>query len=160
MMELSGEAPVPLVGPRDLDHVRVGLRHARGDGADAGRGHQLHGDLGVRADVVQIVDELREVLDAVDVVVGRRRDELDARDAVAERGDVGGHLGPRQLPALPGLRPLRELDLQLLGADQVLRRHAEPPRRELLGLGVPEITVAEPLEVREGRRVAALVHVR
>ncbi len=50
--------------------------------------------------LVKVVDELREVLDGVDVVVGRRRDEWHARLAAAQVGNVGAHLLRRQLPTL------------------------------------------------------------
>jgi hypothetical protein len=71
----------------DEDDVGVGLGHARGDGADAGLGHELDADLGARVDLLEVVDELGEVLDAVDIVVRRRRDEPYAGRAAAELGD-------------------------------------------------------------------------
>src|SRR2546421_5711735 len=40
---------------------------------------QLHADPRVRVDLLQIVDELRQVLDRIDVVVRRRRDQRHAR---------------------------------------------------------------------------------
>ena len=62
----------------DLDHVGVGLGDARGHRADADLRDELDGDLGLGVDLVGVVDELREVLDRVDVVVRRRRDEHHA----------------------------------------------------------------------------------
>lgn len=41
---------------------------------------------------MQIVDELRQVLNGVDVMVGWGRDEGYTRLAAAQVGDVGGHL--------------------------------------------------------------------
>ena len=55
-----------------LDDVGVGLGDAGRDGPDADLGDELDGDAGVGVDGVEVVDELREVLDGVDVVVGRR----------------------------------------------------------------------------------------
>src|SRR5437660_1555960 len=46
--------------------------------------------------------------------------------------DQRRHLVPRQLPAFPRLRPLGHLDLELVRTHQVLRRHAEAPRGDLL----------------------------
>jgi hypothetical protein len=43
-----------------------------------------------RVDVLQVVDQLRQVLDRVDVVVRRRRDQAHARRRVAQLGDVLG----------------------------------------------------------------------
>jgi len=47
------------------------LGNAGGDRADTGLGNQLHADLGVRVDLLEIVYELREVLDRIDVVMRR-----------------------------------------------------------------------------------------
>ena len=101
------------------DHDVLGLRlgDAGGDGADAGLGHELDRDLGRRVDRLQVVDQLRQVLDRVDVVVRRRRDQPDAGRRVAEPRDQRVDLVARQLPALAGLGALRHLDLQLVGID-------------------------------------------
>ena len=85
-MELSGEAPVPPLSPADQHHVGVRLGDARGDRADADLGDQLHGDTRLRIDVLQVVDQLRQILDRIDVVVRRRRNQADARDGVPRRG--------------------------------------------------------------------------
>ena len=55
------------------DVIGVRLRHAGGDGADADFGHQLDGYAGLGVDVLEVVDELRQVLDGIDVMVRRRR---------------------------------------------------------------------------------------
>src|SRR3712207_8288820 len=51
------------------------------------RSDQFDADPGPRVRHLQVVDELGQILDAVDVVVGRRRDQGDARDREAQRGD-------------------------------------------------------------------------
>ena len=66
--------------------------------------------------VLQVVDQLGQVLDGVDVVVGRRRDQAHARHRVAA-ADVLGHLAARQLAALARLGALGHLDLDLVGID-------------------------------------------
>ena len=63
---------------RDQHDVGVRLRDARGDRADADLGDQLHVDPRARVGVLQVVDELRQILDRIDVVVRRRRDQADA----------------------------------------------------------------------------------
>ena len=144
----------------DLDHVGVGLGDARGHRADADLRDELDGDLGLRVDLVEVVDELSEVLDRVDVVVGRRRDEHDALLARADRRDVLVHLGAGQLAALAGLGALRDLDLDLLSRHQVGWRDAEAARGDLLDLGEREVAVLDALEVGEGGGVALAVGVR
>ena len=67
-------------------------------------------------------------------MVGRRRDERDARNGVARLGDDVVHLVARQLSPLARLGTLRHLDLYFLGIGQVLRRHAEASRGNLLRL--------------------------
>ena len=76
---LRGErgGPGAAVVPRDEHHVGVGLGHPGGHRPHPHLGHQLHVHPGRRIGRLQVVDELGDVLDGVDVVVGRRRDEPD-----------------------------------------------------------------------------------
>ena len=67
------------VVPGDEHVVGVRLRHARRDGADAGLGDQLDAHARARVHRLEIVDQLRQVLDRVDVVVRRRRDQRRRR---------------------------------------------------------------------------------
>ena len=112
----------------DEHHVRVRLGDARRDGAHAHLGDQLHADARVAVGVLQVVDELLQVLDGVDVVVRRRRDEAHARRGVAHLGDPRVDFGAGQLAALAGLGALGHLDLQLARVDQVVAGDAEPRR--------------------------------
>lgn len=59
---------------------------------------------------LEVVHELLEVLDRVDVVVRRRRDEADARRRVTGAGDTLRDLVARQLTSLTGLGTLRHLE--------------------------------------------------
>ena len=117
------------------------LRHARGDQADAVRGDELDRHVGLGVDLLQIEDELREILDRVDVVVRGRRDERDARLRPAQAGDLLGHLVGGDLAALARLGALRDLDLELLRERRVLGRDAEAPRGDLLDLRVPLVAI-------------------
>ncbi len=116
----------------DEDDVRVGLGDAGGDGADADLGDQLDVDAGRRVGVLQVVDELGEVLDGVDVVVRRRRDQADAGGGVPGPGDPRVDLVAGQLAALAGLGALGHLDLDVVGVDQVLAGDAEAAGGDLL----------------------------
>ena len=63
-----------------------------------------------RVRAAQVVDELLEVLDRVDVVVRRRRDQLDAGRRVAQRGRCWRRpCGPGSWPPSPGLAPCATL---------------------------------------------------
>ncbi len=151
----GGAAPVA----RHVDHVGAGLGHAGGDGADAGPRDQLDRDAGARVDHAQVVDQLREVLDRVDVVVRRRRDERDAGGGAAQPGDVRGDLVAGQLAALARLGALGDLDLELLGAGQIGGGDAEAAGGDLADLRGGPVAVLEPLQVREPRRAALGVDV-
>jgi hypothetical protein len=93
----------------DGDVVGARLGDAGGHRADADFGHQLDRDVGRRVDVLQIEDQLRQILDRVDVVVRRRRDQADARRRVAHLGDVASTLWPGSWPPSPGLAPCATL---------------------------------------------------
>ena len=75
---------------------------------------------------LQVVDQLGEVLDRIDVVVRRRRNQRHAGRGMPQPGDFLGHFVGGQLAALAGLRALGHLDLQNPGVGQVFDRHAEP----------------------------------
>ena len=119
---------------RDGDQVRAGLDHAGGDRADAGVRDQLHRHQRVGIDLPQVEDQLREVLDRIDVVMRRWRDQADAGHRVAQPRDQRVDLVPRQLAALARLGALGDLDLQHFGVDQVLGGDAEAARGDLLDL--------------------------
>ena len=55
--------------------------------------------------------------------------------------DVGVDLVPGQLAALAGLGALGHLDLQLIGVDEVVDRHAEAPGGDLLDRRAPAVAV-------------------
>ena len=131
---------------RDRHVVGARLRDAGRDRADAHFGYQLHRHVARRIDVLEIEDELREVLDRIDVVVRRRRDQADARGRVAHLGDHRVDLVAGQLAAFAGLGALRHLDLHHVGIDQILRGHAEPARGDLLDRRAHGIPVRKPLE--------------
>ena len=119
----------------DGDQVRIGLGDSGGDGADPGFRHQLHRDQRFRVDLLQVIDELRQIFDGIDVVMRRRRDQGDAGLGAAQAGDMRLHLLAWQLAAFSGFRALGDLDLQHLGVHQVMRGDAETTGRHLLDLG-------------------------
>ena len=154
--ERRGAGAALEAGDRHVVGARLG--DARRDRADADLGHELHRDVGLRVDVLQVEDQLRQVLDRIDVVVRRRRDQPHARRRVAHLGDGGVDLVAGQLAAFAGLGALRHLDLHHVGVDEVLRRHAEAARRHLLDGRAHRIAVGQRLEAV--RLLAALAGVR
>ena len=112
--------------------VGAALGHPRRHGANAHFGHQLDRNPRLRVHVLQIVDQLRQIFDRVDIVMRRRRNQPHARGRMPHPGNVLVHLMARQLSAFTRLRALRHLDLDVVGIDQVFRRHAKPARGHLL----------------------------
>src|SRR5262249_21158720 len=103
-------------------------------------------------------DELRDVLDRIDVVVRRRRDQADPGGRVANLGDVLVHLVTGQLPAFSRLGALRDLDLQLVGVDEVIAGHAETAGGDLVDGAAAQVSVLVP-DVTDGI-LPALARVR
>src|SRR6202012_5284707 len=118
-----------------------------GDGADADFGDELDRDIAVRVDVLEVEDELRQILDRIDVVMRRRRDQADAGRRVPHLGDGLVDLVSGQLAAFAGLGALRDLDLHHVGIDQIFRGDAEAAGGDLLdrrahGIAVRHLLVA------------------
>src|SRR6202035_3056611 len=84
--------------------------------------------------------------------------QADAGHRVADRADVGVDLVAGQLAALAGLGTLGHLDLQLVGVDEVVDRHAEAAGGHLLDRRASSVAVGVGLEAR--RVLAALARVR
>ena len=125
----------------DQHMVGVRLRDAGGDRADADLRDELHRDARLRIRAAEVVDQLLQILDRVDVVVRRRRDQPDAGRRQPHAGDVAVDLVPGQLAALARLRALRHLDLQLVGIREVVRVDAEAARGDLLDRGAARVSV-------------------
>src|SRR5215475_3132102 len=104
---------------RDGDVIGARFRNAGRDGADADFGDELHRHVAFRVDVLEIEDELRQILDRIDVMVRGRRNQPDAGHRVAHFGDDLIDLVAGQLPAFAGLGALRHLDLHHVRVDQI-----------------------------------------
>src|SRR5690606_8189136 len=142
----------------DRDMVGARLRDTRSHGADTDLGDQLDRDARSRVHVLQIVDELRQVLDRVDIVVRRRADEAHAGCGVARLADDLVDLVTGQLPAFAGLGALGHLDLDIVGIDEIFGGDAETTRGDLLDRRAHRVAVIERAETL--RILAALAGVR
>ena len=111
-----GGGPGAAVIAGDQDAARPRLGNPRGNGADTGLGYQLDRNSRVPVGVFQVKNQLGQILDGIDVVVGRRGDQGDTGGGAAGLGDPGIDLLAGQMPALSGLGPLGHFDLDLLGA--------------------------------------------
>ena len=130
----------------DQDDIGVRFRHTRGDRSHAHFSHQFDRDSRLRIYVLEVVDQLREVFDRVDIVMRRGRDQTHARHGMPHLRDDFIDLVAGKLAAFAGFRPLRHLDLQIVGIDEVVRGHAKASRSNLLDRAAPQIAVRIALE--------------
>ncbi len=165
--ELEGQAGVvdgvargragAAVGARNRDLVGAALGHAGRNGAHARLGHELNGYRGLRICILEVKDQLGQILDGVDVVVGRRRDEAHAGGRAAHPGNPGVDLLAGQVAALAGLGALGHLNLDLTRTSQVAAGDAEAARGDLLDSA--ELGAAARQGRLPGRVLAALAGV-
>ena len=125
----------------DEDNLGARLGDAGGDRPDTRLRDQLDADPGVLVGVFQVVDQLGQVLDRIDVVVGRRGNQRDAGGGTAGSRNPRVDLAARQVAALAGLCPLGHLDLDFPGVDEVLAVDAEPAGGHLFDGAAPVFAV-------------------
>ncbi len=116
----------------DGDDVGASLGDAGGDDADSGAGNELDADASAGIDGAQVVDQLREVLDAVNVVMRRRRNERRAGSGVADARDVFADFFGGELAAFTGLGALRHFDFDFFGMDEIVGGDTEAAGGDLL----------------------------
>ena len=68
----------------DQNDVGVRLGHACRDRSDPSFGHKLHADTRAAIDLLQIVNQLRQIFDGVNIMMRRGRDERHPRQPHAE----------------------------------------------------------------------------
>ena len=127
----------------DQNLVGSALGNTSGDGADAGLADQLDRHARAGVGVLKVKDQLCQVLDGVDVVVRRRRDQADAGRGLTDLGNPGVDLLAGQVATLAGLGALGHLNLNLKGAAQVAARHAKARTCHLLDRGVLGVAVGQ-----------------
>ena len=123
--------PRPPAPVREVEPVGAGVDAAHARHLHPVRRHELERGAHVGVEVAPALDHELDVLDRVEVVVDGRGHQLVAGLAPSLARDARGDLPARQLPALAGLRALRELDLGLRGAGRGHRGHREARPRVL-----------------------------
>src|SRR6266851_1972460 len=122
------------VVPADGDDVRARFGYARGNDADSGAGNKFYANARARIHGAQVMNQLREVFDAVNVVMRRRRNQRRAWRGVPDSRDVFADFLGGQLAALAGLRALRHLDFEFFSVDEIIRRDSKTSRGDLFDL--------------------------
>ena len=121
--------------PGNGNEIGVSLGHACRYRAYAGLGNQLYRYQGIRVYLLEVENQLRQILDRVNIVMRRRRNQRDTWHRIPESRDQIVNLAARQLPALSGFGTLRHFNLQDFSINQVVWCDAKATRRDLLDLG-------------------------
>ena len=116
----------------DQHAARAGFGNTGGDGAHACLGNQLHGNSGVPVGIFQVKNQLGQILDGIDIMVRRRRNQGHTGGGETGLGNPGVNLTAGQMAAFPRLRALGHFDLDFLGAVQIGTGHTEPGGGHLL----------------------------
>ena len=82
-----------------------------------------------------------EIFDAINIVMGRWRDESDARGRAAEGGDERGDFMTRKLSAFAWLGALGNLDFQLGGAGKIFGSDPEAGGGDLFDPAIFRIAI-------------------
>ena len=73
----------------------VGLGYTRGDRAHARFADEFHRNIRFPVGTLEVIDKLSQILNRIDVVVRRRRDQPHAGHRIAQFSDVLSHFVPR-----------------------------------------------------------------
>ena len=101
----------PAVPTGDIDDVRTRFDDAHGNCTDAVPGHEFHAHRGGRMHLLQLIDQLLQVFNTVNVMQGRRGNEIHVRQGMPRARDIPVHLHAHELSPFPGLRSLCDFDL-------------------------------------------------
>ncbi len=116
----------------DGDDVGPGLGDSNADRADPRDDRDLHDDSGARVGAFEFRHKLGEILDRIEVVIVRGRDEVDARIGATGSGNFLGDLASGQMAALSWLCALSDLDLKEPGGIEEADIDPETARGDLL----------------------------
>ena len=105
-MELSGDAPVPPLSPEIRITSACALATPAATVPTPTSATSFTEMRALRVDVLEVVNELREVLDGIDIVMRRRRNQAHAREWSGARARCClSTLWPGSWPPSPGLAP-------------------------------------------------------
>ena len=77
------------------------------------------------------MNQLRDILNRIDIVVRRRTDQTHARCRVSDSGDLFVYLAARQFPPLARFGALSDFDLKLIRISQIPCRDSESTGSDL-----------------------------
>mmetsp|Transcript_63498 Transcript_63498/g.168243 ORF Transcript_63498/g.168243 Transcript_63498/m.168243 type:complete len:352 (+) Transcript_63498:1029-2084(+) len=124
--------PCATVTTADKNMVSLALSHASSNNTNTNLAHKLHTHASVGIRILAVENQLGQILDGVDVMVGWRRDQTDSLRRITAICDVAFNLVARQLTTLTRFGTLRHFDLQLLCIRKIFHGDAEAARGHLL----------------------------
>src|SRR5438270_6465175 len=130
----------------DQYDIGVCLGHSRCDGSHADFRDKFYRDAGLRINILEVIDQLREIFDGIDIVMRRRRDEAHAWNGMADAGNNAVDLVSWKLAALAWFGALRHFNLQLVGVHEIVCGYTETGRGYLLHGAAAKITVGIGIE--------------
>ena len=87
--------------------------------------NQLYGNIRIFIGVFQVIDQFCQILDRIDIMMWRRRDQADSRCGMTGFCDPRIYLLCRKMSALTRLCPLCHLDLDFSCGNQITAGNAE-----------------------------------
>ena len=111
--------------------ISLGLGDSCGNRAHTDFRYQFDADACLAVCVLQVVNQLRDILNRIDIVMGRRADQTHARSRVSDSGDLFVHFAARQLASFARFGALSDLDLKLIRISQIPCCDSEAPRSDL-----------------------------
>ena len=98
----------------DDDLVGIGFGNTCRDRTHTRRGYKLDCNPRFGVDLFKVKDKLCQILDRIDIMMRRRRDQRHPRHRISEFCDQRADLRSRQLAALTRFCTLRHFDLQFI----------------------------------------------
>mmetsp|Transcript_21480 Transcript_21480/g.44151 ORF Transcript_21480/g.44151 Transcript_21480/m.44151 type:complete len:370 (-) Transcript_21480:714-1823(-) len=120
------------VATGNLDNIGIGLGNTTSDSSNSDGRDELDRNPGVLVHGVQIMNQLSKILNTVNIMMRRRRNQSDTFLAGTQSGDVFRNLGAWQLTTFTGLGTLCHLNLELLGGDKEFRGDSESTTGDLM----------------------------
>mmetsp|Transcript_1298 Transcript_1298/g.3301 ORF Transcript_1298/g.3301 Transcript_1298/m.3301 type:complete len:369 (-) Transcript_1298:3037-4143(-) len=115
----------------DCDMVGESFCYTSCDNANSDFRHKLHRHFSNWLGVLQIVNELGKILNGINIVVWRWRDQTDSRGGVTVLGNIFRYFESRQFSSLTWLGTLCHLDLNLVTISKVVGCNTKSTRSNL-----------------------------
>ena len=117
---------------RKRNDIRTRLGDADGNRANFWNDRDFDADLGIRVNRFQFFNQLRQVFDAVKVVVVARRDQIHTRCCMTCMSHLDGDLAAGKMPTLARFCALTNFDFNKPSTVQHLARDTKTPTGNLL----------------------------